>query len=873
MSLILLVNNILLSFSQTTKILFISANYRGCHTECTGDYNQPFDSILNVLMIYNNSDIALTLILIPDMTLDHYILGGEFKPDGSTYYNYTTLNILASTFSSSNSEEEDYSYNQYYNDQLLIFNLSSVSIRPLFCNEYNEILCINDTEFITIHIKISYLNIFCEVLEIRNIIFDGIEDIQQLQILNQLTNDKHLITVNPYSFDNLDKCLYQRIRCCNKYDENTGFSNKFSDVKCIRYDLAFSAILKTFLSDTNFITLNSSNAKLKLTQSTIRNLWMPFNQAFFGLNGADVLVENTNLINNSMSLSIFYFDELGGSIRFVNNSFCNYVLKFDMSIASTWVFVNMMLYTLNPPDNIIMSVNIEDTTFVTNNFYVIIFVNGNQNTKVYVANISISCINDDNSDCNNVIKYSFQTEIQAIEFKKVETLTVIDSIFVNLTGALLVWNVEFLTISNCYFKNNHGFVGGAISAWTDTTEWSTPFFIDIIHCVFESNGAIQGSGLYYNVNGFSARINITNSAFYSNYAVGSGGGIWISVKDPFINSTFYFSNLTVTNNSAAVGGGIILLVDFLNTDDYTNLNGFFIKLQNSTFISNNAVINDIDLSLFSLTHFLSEMDLATTGTGGALYLSCKGHCTSTLTDNNFTSNNAYIYGGALCISEAIIESSSFYNNSASSGGAVFAMRLNYIANPNLDFKIINCNFSNNTASTTIAHTQEEGGALFINIKEGWNMLIIQNSIFQFNQANQRGGAISGSAMLISTTFNFNKANLGGALSSYNYNISKCSFNNNYAYNNNSVYGKGGAIYLYPGTLMLISTISQTKFFANIAEMSGGAITTLTTPPIIDVDNVEFVKNQANVYGDDISAYAVELKLWTNDSTNKIFYHE
>ena len=876
-SLVILIKNIWLSSSQTSKTLFVSANYEGCNTTCTGNYDQPFDSILNVLWFYNNSDIALTIILIPNETLDHYILGAELNQDGSSYYNYTRSDVLTPILSDSNGEgEEEYSYNQYSQNEYLVFNIYSLSIKPLFCTEYNETLynetCIDDTESVTVHIKISYLNIFSEEMEIRNIIFDGIEDIQQLQMLSQLTQDIHLFTINSNWFDNLDKCLYQRIRCCDDYDEITGFSNIFSDVRCTRLDLAFPVILKTYLTSTNFITIDSSNAtKLTLTGSTIRNVWMPFNQAFFGINGNIILsVENTTLMNNSMNIGIFYFDGFG-SAEFLNISFCNYVIKFDMSLGTTWVFINMMLYTEIPPDNEIISINLENMTVITSNFYMIILINGNEMTSVAITNISISCANDESNRCSNNVQYTFTGQIQALEFLNVYNVTVINSIFTNITGAFMAWNIQFFAISNCYFKNNFGFGGGAVSAWADTIQWPVPFSMDINQCIFESNVAIQGGGIYYNDNGFTVKITIRNSQFYNNYAQeGCGGGIWISVQDPELNSTFEFSNLTMINNSASAGGGIILLVDFLNTDYYTSSAGFFITLQNSTFLSNNANFGVIDTSLFTIAHFLSELDLVTTGVGGAFYLSCKGHCTTTLTNNNFTNNKADIFGGAICTSEAIIQASLFYNNSASTGGAIFAIRVNYIVDPKTDFMIISCNFINNSAITEIAYIQQEGGAIFIDIQESLNMPTIRDSIFQSNEAKQRGGAISGSAIIISTNFSFNQANLGGALSGYNYNITSCFFNNNYAYND-SVFGKGGAIYLYAGTLLLPSIINQTKFFGNIADMSGGAITTLTTPPIIDSSQVTFSQNKANVYGNDISAYAIELMLWTNETIEQINY--
>ena len=56
-------------FSQE-EIIFISPNYIGCNITCSGTYEHPFDSIMNVLALKNSQNRNLNLILIPETYLN-----------------------------------------------------------------------------------------------------------------------------------------------------------------------------------------------------------------------------------------------------------------------------------------------------------------------------------------------------------------------------------------------------------------------------------------------------------------------------------------------------------------------------------------------------------------------------------------------------------------------------------------------------------------------------------------------------------------------------------------------------------------------------------------------------------------------------------
>ena len=146
---------------------------------------------------------------------------------------------------------------------------------------------------------------------------------------------------------------------------------------------------------------------------------------------------------------------------------------------------------------------------------------------------------------------------------------------------------------------------------------------------------------------------------------------------------------------------------------------------------------------------------------------------ATVTNCNFTKNNAN-FGGALYFKRAaVVNACNFADNSASYGGAVYF-------NGNSRNTLDNCNFTNNAAYLS-------GGAVF----------------FQY------AGAVN------ACIFSDNSASYGGALYFYkNSNVSNSSFSNNLAK------AFGGAVYFAENTM---GNLDNCNFTDNTASTSGGAV--------------------------------------------------
>jgi len=257
-------------------------------------------------------------------------------------------------------------------------------------------------------------------------------------------------------------------------------------------------------------------------------------------------------------------------------------------------------------------------------------------------------------------------------------------------------------ITDCLFRNNHAWSGGAIyclyysspvitgctitgnSAWSRgggiSSEFST---FSITDCTISGNEADSGGGIYSN--SFQGVIN--NCVISDNVAENNGGGYWALYSKPTI------MNCTFSGNSAARGAGV-------NLGDYDPTPDERTTVLNNVFMNNQA-----------------------TGVGGGLR-SSQG--VLEIRGNTFTGNSAS-YGGAMGIvyAEGTITGNLILDNQASQyGGGLYGH--------NDQFELTNNLLANNRAA-------REGGALYCNR----NSLAVANCTFTGNAApGTGGGAIS-----------------------------------------------------------------------------------------------------------------------------------
>ena len=183
-------------------------------------------------------------------------------------------------------------------------------------------------------------------------------------------------------------------------------------------------------------------------------------------------------------------------------------------------------------------------------------------------------------------------------------------------------------IEDCYFADNGGSLGGAISSWGTTNYGGN--LLEIVNTVFKGNVAKFGGAIY----ALSFNLEIDNCTFEDNLANGSdyyllGGGAILVLPGEF---DVEITNTVFSRNSAAGKGGAIVL----NVIDEGTID-------NCTFKSNSAdgggavYIKSSDLITISNSRF--EANNASNGSAilndGDLELS----------NNNISTVNAEIYNG------------------------------------------------------------------------------------------------------------------------------------------------------------------------------------------------------------------------------------
>lgn len=183
-------------------------------------------------------------------------------------------------------------------------------------------------------------------------------------------------------------------------------------------------------------------------------------------------------------------------------------------------------------------------------------------------------------------------------------------------------------IEDCYFADNGGSLGGAISSWGTSNYGSN--LLEIVNTVFKGNVAKFGGAIY----ALSFNLEIENCTFEDNHANGSdyyllGGGAILVLPGDF---DVEITDTVFSGNSAADKGGAIVL----NTIDEGTID-------NCTFKSNSAgeggaiYVKSSDLITISNSRF--EANVASIGNA----ISNDGELE--LSNNTFNIADAEIYNG------------------------------------------------------------------------------------------------------------------------------------------------------------------------------------------------------------------------------------
>jgi len=201
----------------------------------------------------------------------------------------------------------------------------------------------------------------------------------------------------------------------------------------------------------------------------------------------------------------------------------------------------------------------------------------------------------------------------------------------------------------------------------------------------------------------------------------------------------------------------------------------------------------------------------TAGFGGAIW--CFDG--STITNSTFTSNTAGDGGAIWCYGATSISNGIFTDNSAKWGGAINAM------STTVTKSVFRSNHASlNGGGIYAAETAMVTGSAFTGNDSGKNggaiyadtSATITNSTFKNNSAAIDGGAISTStATVTASTFTHNSAEYGGAITAPFATVTRSRFTGN------SASSLGGAFFTYDGT------IQRSRFTRNAAGEHGGAV--------------------------------------------------
>ena len=290
-------------------------------------------------------------------------------------------------------------------------------------------------------------------------------------------------------------------------------------------------------------------------------------------------------------------------------------------------------------------------------------------------------------------------------------------------GGAVYLNLNFnstLVFNNVTFRNNfaqRGVGGGAICAGCDNT-FLPPFKILIMQCRFEDNHARAGGALH--LRGRDGMFVMEHSLFRSNVASKDPGGAiklqtWKS-KINFFNATF------VNNNSTDASGGAV----YLDVRDQSKVNIDHAKFEQ------NFAVKSLGAALAIST---PEETLNESGCDTKTWRSWNYNTSVKVNSTSFTNNTAGSGGGAVSMRNGMInfDTCTFIDNAASQGSHI----INYGTN---SLSLINCTFVQNDwhySTSSLIETFSPGPLLLQNTTVSVWVLNLGATIFTVS----RGGLV------------------------------------------------------------------------------------------------------------------------------------
>lgn len=615
----------------------------------------------------------------------------------------------------------------------------------------------------------------------------------------------------------------------------------------------------------NQITINGNNHKISGNDQT----WL----LYLTENAENVMLNNISFVHAKGSQSVYI---MGWKSTFANCTFENndvdwgvYISSYAEKITfSDSVFSNNDAYysniVIDGYNNVIEHTVFEDNQAV---FGGAIFLRGSNNLiydSVFRNNVAdyvggaIYCtgsnniVNKSTFNKNKCSNYYGSSRGGAINWEGDNGLIINSEFNENSAsqGGAVSWLAEDGKIVNSTFNKNSAEDAGAVY-WSgkngkvtdsqfneNTADRSGAMYVisnaEIDNCAFSKNNAVYQAGALFIAN----NVIVSNSEFNNNHASEIAGAIFVSGCNNTIEGSSF------NENDAAKGGAIN--VDLTSASSFENCNN---TIHDSTFSKNTAeeggavwVYDECDITDSTFSENVAQKN------AGAVYYGV--YSKGSIMDSTFTNNKA-TSGGAVYSYEdgGVISDSTFENNEADYGGAVYwsgnngkLLDSNFINNHAvydagavytyaMNFLINNSSFKENKAANAGAvaiyginnvisnskfddnDVNGEAGAVLIRNHNA----VISDSSFTKNDAQGDGGAIclhADNGKLYNSTFSENYGGIGGALhiSGSNHVINKTTFSDN------SAFFSGAAISLNYAS----ANIDDSKFIRNHA-YQGGAI--------------------------------------------------
>ncbi|MBX7076410.1 MAG: hypothetical protein K1X33_03705 [Methanobacteriaceae archaeon] len=398
--------------------------------------------------------------------------------------------------------------------------------------------------------------------------------------------------------------------------------------------------------------------------------------------------------------------------------------------------------------------------------------------------------------------------------------------------------------------NNYLTINGAINNVKSNSSTNIKLNSGIYNSTYSNGQQISTSSGKSDI---SRNYNITTPSYSMIMITGAGvnstyisGDYLYSFLNIDSTSTIYLNDLSIINFNGAIqnyGNLILVNVNFINgKDSCINNHGTLETYGNSRFLNNTAeygsVIYNIGTVNIGENGEIDIVNNTASKNGGAIFNTENGiiNIKNTLFTNCYALNGGAIYNeyGIITLNNTILTT-----NNATKGAGIYNFnngklninnsyfRLNYANEGSAIYTAGNISISN----TQFLENTEENGAIYTNSSSN----IIDNSLFQSNNAKQYGGAIynyNSNLYLNNTIFLNNIGNIGAGIYNNNgmFNITKSTFISNIATYGGCIYNKIG-----------IGDINNSKFINNTQSTNGSGIYNLD---YLKINNSDFEGNLA-----------------------------